>query len=87
MISVYKYSKPYKSYKEMKESDFKFIRKFNISGEFKSFIDYIKQNKTEHEKIIYSGSRALIVYYRNDTLDINELTKYSLNPPTSKEWL
>ena len=48
MISVYKYSKPYKSYKEMKESDFKFIRKFNISGEFKSFIDYIKQNRSEH---------------------------------------
>lgn len=87
MISVYKYSKPYKSYKEMKETNFKFIRKFNISGDFKSFIDYIKQNRSEHEKITYSGSRALIIYYRNDALDINELTKYSLNPPTSKEWL
>lgn len=87
MISVYKYSKPYKGYKEMRESDFKFIRKFNITGEFKSFINYIKQNKSEHEKIVYSGSRALIIDYHNDTLGINELTKYSLNPPTSKEWL
>ena len=87
MISVYKYSKPYKSYKEMKETNFKFIRKFNISGEFKSFTDYIKQNKSEHEKIIYSAPRALIINYHNETLGINELTKYSLNPPTSKEWL
>lgn len=91
MTTIYKYSKAYKNPKKKKEVEFKFIRKFNVMGSdpigFKMFVNYIKTMKSENEKILYSGAKSIIVCYYNNKLGIYEDTKYSIIPPSSKEWL